>query len=211
MDTSLKPKSGLSFSEKFRTLFLLYNKVKPYFLLAEEVSGKFVIAPVNELRAVLDHVFKSYYFEDKDDENNNLEVEIDKAVRHLKRAGYDALEVIAISKLPEIKKILCNFDVDTIQIAYPDYYSVDKPKLMEIEKYLAERRDGIDTNDFFDEYEKLIAQLLEIDEKISKLVPVLSDVKKRQKHTSLKKNLQNIFIGIIIGVLVAVLVWFFGL
>lgn len=196
-----------NFLNRFKELFELYKTVKSYILLSEEVTGKLVAASVNELRAVLDHLFKSFYFTNEVLDVDKQEAEIYKAFRHLKRAGYDALEVIALYKLPEIKSILNNYSVDTITTGYSDYYTKDRKALSKIEKQLAKDRDGIDGATFFDDFEILITKLLEIDDRISDVVPTLNEIKQKIKKNSNRKVIKNVIVGVVIGLSVSVVSW----
>ena len=90
-----------NFSTNFEELYVLYEQIKELILIAENLTGKYLLAPVNEVRNSYDHLFRCVGIR-----KDNYESEFDSAKRHLKRAGYDACEIIVTFLLKDIKNIL---------------------------------------------------------------------------------------------------------
>jgi len=69
-----------------------------------------------------------------------LDKNFDKAKGHLYRAGYDAYEIIVMSKLAEIKDIKEQFKLEAITTAYPDYFTKVVPVISKAKKELVSAR-----------------------------------------------------------------------
>jgi len=125
-----------SFTNKFLELFKLYIEVKEIVLLAEyeNKQQKFIISSVNELRNSLDHIMRTI------GDPATLDKNFDKAKGHLYRAGYDAYEIIVMSKLAEIKDIKEQFKLEAITTAYPDYFTKVVPVISKAKKELVSAR-----------------------------------------------------------------------
>jgi hypothetical protein len=156
-----------SLTNKFFELFDLYEEVKRIVFLAEyeNKEQKYIISSVNELRNSLDHIMRTF------GSPENLEVNFDKAKGHLYRAGYDAYEIIAISKLAAIKEIKEQFKFEAITIGYPDYFSKVVPVITTAKNELVSARankkidNGLDVKieeKHFNKFEKITTELIKI-------------------------------------------------
>ena len=82
-------------------------------------------------------------------ENNNKEEEdynvknIDKALGHVHRAGFDALDGTVVSLKYEIVQILAPYDIDIITEVMPDYW-MNKQKINDISAKVGELRGAKD-------------------------------------------------------------------
>lgn len=104
---------------KLEELFSLYDKVRQSVILLENFNEeqKMYIAPINQLRSALDHIFKAINI---CDDFEQCEYELIEAKEHLDRAGYDSLELLAY--FDQIS-ILINIDkkVDTMIPSLEEY------------------------------------------------------------------------------------------
>lgn len=67
---------------------------------AELLNKNLSIPSINELRYACYHLLKA----SQKTENSNIEIELDKANRHVKRAYYDGVESVLLLKLEEIEQ-----------------------------------------------------------------------------------------------------------
>jgi hypothetical protein len=134
--SELSPQFHQSFTEKFSELYNLYKEVKNIVFLAEyeNKEQKYIISSVNELRNTLDHIMRSF------DSPEFMDSSFDKAKGHLYRAGYDAYEIVVLSKLAEIKNLKEEFRIEAISLAYPEYFSIDIPTIKKAQLELASAR-----------------------------------------------------------------------
>ena len=128
-----------NFYNKLKKLFPLYENVKKAIILAENFNenSEMYIAPINQLRSALDHIFKSVKIAT---ESESCDYELKEAKEHMERAGYDALELLAGNLGTSVIKKLELYDTDTLTHVFPDYFTQIKPKITEIRQNVAERR-----------------------------------------------------------------------
>ena len=120
-----------SFFEGIRTLYPLYESVTKAIKLGElfDIDHNINLAPINQLRNVVGHIFMAAY---KSYQSEILSNELKEVKEHLERAGYDALEILAILLDTRINNMLSNYTQDTIATIFPRYYSEYRPKLSDI-------------------------------------------------------------------------------
>jgi hypothetical protein len=215
-----------SFTNKFLELFKLYIEVKEIVLLAEyeNKQQKFIISSVNELRNSLDHIMRTL------GDPETLDKNFDKAKGHLYRAGYDAYEIIVISKLAEIKEVKEQFRFEAITTAYPDYFSKVVPTTSRAKKLLVAARankkidNGIkaETEEkHFIAFESIATELIKLVDEIVLQVDGIREVhqniidkenKKKDKELRIlqdqkrKNRRNNLLIGIIAPLIIAIIV-----
>lgn len=215
-----------SFIKKFFDLSKLYVEVKEIVFLAEyeNKEQKYIISSVNELRNSLDHIMRSFISHD------TLEKNFNKAKGHLYRAGYDAYEIIVISKLSEIKEIKEQFRFEAITTAYPDYFAKIVPIITKAKNQLVSARankkidNGLDVETeekHFIKFEKIATELIQIVDELNLHIDGIREVhqeiiekenKKKENELNImqvqqRKNRRNILtIGIIAPFIIAIIV-----
>jgi len=165
-------------------LFPLYERVKSAMLLLEnfDEQREMYVAPINQLRSALDHIFNAAIAK----EVENCDYELKEAKEHLIRAGYDALELFAGSCGASVCSKLNPYDTETLTNVFPEYFTEVKPKISEIQQIVAQLRMGrkIDSDDTFFSSLDLITDLITINTKVDKRIPALqnySDIKVKEK------------------------------
>lgn len=201
-------KNFTEFTEKLERLSNIYKRVKVWILFAENITGNIILATLNEIRNSFDHINRAIYYPDIS------ETEFDEACDHLKRAGYDALEIITIDKLEFIKHSLGSCSPQAISIAYPKYYKEVRPLLSKIEKELAEIRadrggefEENNQNKYikkFEDYEKLVQKLISITDEISDHIP---EIRKVQKSFIRSKTL-NYILTFLLAIAASLIIYF---
>ena len=107
---------------KLEELFSLYDKVRQSVILLENFNEeqKMYIAPINQLRSALDHIFKAINI---CDDFEQCEYELREAKEHLDRAGYDTMELLAANIGITIVEKLKRYDTKTITEVFPYYFT----------------------------------------------------------------------------------------
>jgi len=209
--------------DKLKELYPCYEKVKSAILLVEnfDEEQEMYVAPMNQLRSALDHIFKSVTATDIE----RCDYELKEAKEHMERAGYDALELLAGNLGTNIIKKLQPYNVETLTNVFPDYFTDILPKITDIRQKVAERRmeRNINSNGFFSAYFDEIVELVDINKSVDKKIPALqeySDKKVREKQEqqreeqarTKKERVWNYLwgpsIGFISAALIALLTWY---
>lgn len=193
--------------EKIKGLYETYEKVKLTIIYAENFDPKqeLYLAPINQLRSALDHLFKAIAFPD------DIEYELKEVKEHLDRAGYDAFELFASNLGLTIIKKLGKYPTDVLSIVFPDYFQVIKPKLIEIRSKLAEIRKSKKSNniDSFSSYFSQIEVLLDFDKKVEYTIPAIEEFNQKKIKEKRKERIFNaVVIGIISAVAGGIIVYF---
>jgi hypothetical protein len=191
------------FYRRTNELFALYERVKLCIIYAENFDPKdeLYIAPINQLRSALDHFFKASVHPD------DMDYELKEAQEHLDRAGYDAFEILASNLGKSIVDKLAGYDTDVLTEAFPEYYQVIRPKLIEVRANLAEIRkkkkhskNGVD--DSFSSYFDQVLLLLDYNKTVESHIPSIEEYKKKKKRERRKERLFNV---VIVGILCAII------
>ena len=206
-------KSNSVFLDKLKDLYPLYDRVKKCIIYAEEFDPKheFYLAPMNELRSCLDHIFKAAAHDD------DLDYELNEAKEHLDRAGYDAFELLSVDLQDIITNKLINYSTDTLSQIFPEYYSKIKPKLIEIRANIAELRkrkkySKNGSNEAFGSYFDLVSLLMDFNKQVEYIIPALEEFKQKKIHEEFERSIlekririkERIFNAVIIGICSAV-------
>lgn len=194
---------------KLEELFSLYDKVRQAVILLENFNEKqkMYIAPINQLRSALDHIFKAVNIYD---DTKQCEYEVKEAKEHLDRAGYDALELLAANIGIAIVEKLKRYDTKTITEVFPYYFTTIKPQLTDIKGIVATLRSNkkISTDKSFSAYFEQISILIDIDKKVDTMIPSLDEYEKKKKKEKLKIWGISILSSIISGLLVGIIMFF---
>ncbi len=194
---------------KLEELFSLYDKVRQSVILLENFNEeqKMYIAPINQLRSALDHIFKAINF---CDDFEQCEYELREAKEHLDRAGYDTMELLAANIGITIVEKLKKYDTKTITEVFPYYFTTIKPQLTDIKGIVASLRSDkkIDSDKSFSAYFDHISILINIDKKVDTMIPSLVEYEKKKKKERLKTWVISILSSIISGLLVGIIMYF---
>lgn len=187
----------------------LYTKVRDAVILVENFDRNrdMYIAPLNQLRSALDHVFKAISCA-KDDEPRST-YELKEAKEHLDRAGYDALELLAGSLGNGIIDKLSKYETATLSAVFSEYYQVIKPKLTTIKEIVAVIRSEKkgDAEKSFLAYFDQITEMVEIDKEVDKMIPSLEEYDHKRKMEESKSNVKQTIIAIVGALIGGVLVY----
>lgn len=160
---------------------------------------------------------------------DSLEKNFDKAKGHLYRAGYDAYEVIAISKLEAISEVKDQFGLEAIKIAYPDYFNTVVPLIKETKNELVYARgnkqidNGFDVKteeEHFKKFDKIATELIRIVDELNLYINGIQEVhqnileeenKKKEEEQRIDQDQQrrnrrnNLTIGIIAPIIIGLI------
>lgn len=194
---------------KLEELFSLYDKVRQSVILLENFNEeqKMYIAPINQLRSALDHIFKAINI---CDDFEQCEYELREAKEHLDRAGYDTMELLAANIGITIVEKLKRYDTKTITEVFPYYFTTIKPQLTDIKGIVASLRSNkkIDSDKSFSTYFDQIYILINIDKKVDTMIPSLEEYEKKKKKERLKTWIISILSSVISGLLVGIIIYF---
>jgi hypothetical protein len=203
------------FYGKLKNLCATYEQVKSAIILVEnfDEERRMYIAPINQLRSALDHIFKAVCIAQ---ETENCDYELKEAKEHMERAGYDALELLAGSLGVSIGEKLKPYDTETLTAVFPDYYTLIKPEIIEIKKKVAEFRleRKTDSEKTFLAYFEEIKELVEFNKLIDRMIPSLQDYsdkkaieKRKEEKNSKRQRLWQYFVGFVSAAIIAMLAW----
>lgn len=194
---------------KLEELYVLYDKVRLATILLENFNDehKMYLAPVNQLRSALDHVFKAI---NCNENTNQCDYELKEAKEHLDRAGYDALELLAANIGISIVQKLKKYNTKTITEVFPFYFTTIKPKLTDIKSIVATLRSDKKNNSekSFSEYFEQISMLIDMDKKVDTMIPSLDEYEEKHKKEKVKTWGISILSSIISGLSVGIIMYF---
>lgn len=205
--------------DRLRKLTELYLVVKELMLYFEEVNPeqKSDIQPINELRNAFDHMMRVsavvLEIKPQDSPQDYIRTHIDKAFGHVYRAGYDTVDFLSLTIKSLINEDLEGFSVDAIHKALPEYYSIIKPEIEQINQQIAEYRAQKDVAqndaDHLIDYTETVRKLREYRKKISRALPAIAEIddkKKAETRIATRRDwIKRIAIGIILIVIGALL------
>jgi hypothetical protein len=197
----VEPEQNEKLDDLSRKIASLYIKVKEYVIVSEKLSlgARVSVAALNELRNAFDHCMRvdaarhgltkpgdgaeqhSFTYREK-----NLQ----KALGHVYRAGYDALDILAISKIREIETYVDSYRISTRYRVIPDYTNCVKIPFDEARRQCDDAKKGKDVEPeeinqhpaFFEEYEKALEVFMAILGIFQRYRPGLDDVEKAARE-----------------------------
>ena len=212
-----------NFHEKLKNLLPLYEKVRASMIMLETFDEKqqVYIAPLNQMRNALDHIFNAVKFSN---DSETCDYELKEVKEHLGRAGYDSLDLLSATLGTAAITKLEPYELDILVTVFPDYYTKIKPKITEVQKHITKTRSkrNINCENYFSNYLENIKQLQEINKEIDMRIPSLVEFrdkrereKKEQQRKERKKKKKELIwqylIGPIIGFIsasvIALLTW----
>lgn len=173
-----------SFYESLEKLYDLYDKVRYAIILVENFGKerKMYIAPINQLRSTLDHIFKAVKCAENKEESA---YELKEAKEHLDRAGYDALELLAAYLGMDIVEKVAQYDNETLMAVFPDYFTIIKPQITDIQNKVAILRSEkkINSEISFSAYFDQVSELIEMNKHVDVMIPSLEEFKRKNKKS----------------------------
>ena len=196
-------------------LYNLYNQVNNAIKLAEifDDERKMNIAPINQLRSALDHIFKAICNAQNEQQ---CDYQLKEAKEHLDRAGYDAFEILASIIGLKIIQSLNRYSTNTITEVFPDYYRIIKPRLIDIKESVSLLRSEqkIESEKSFSNYFDQISELKDIDKKVTCMIPSLEEFhtkRNKESRQEYRKKYKIVIIGWIITGLVTIIAALIGI
>lgn len=195
------PEHSAVFLKHLEDIKDLYAEVKEIIILAENFDScnDVYLSPLNELRNTLDHIMRSFIYPHK------VESELNEATEHLYRAGYDAYEVLAINIISKIIGCVEKYNVATISVIFPEYYTEIKQEITNIKIGLADERahkrlDPDTGTKSFTPYKEKVAKLLRFQQICEMRLPDLQKEKRKQKLGGLRSAAASFVTGVIITI-----------
>lgn len=175
--------------EGLEELYDLYDKVRHAIILVEnfDKERKMYVAPINQLRSALDHIFKAIHCAKEQDQSA---YELKEAKEHLDRAGYDALELLAGNLGATIIKKVSQYDNKALTSVFSKYFTDIKPKITDIQNAVAKLRSEkkIDSEKSFSAYFDQITELIDLDKSVDVMIPSLEEFKQKEAETERKEK-----------------------
>lgn len=158
---------------------------------------------INELRNSYDHLIKGIVKSESD------ELELNKAITHLKRAAYDACEIISLDATKTTHGKITKYSTEIITRSLPEYFSKIYPRLIEIKDEISIERSKNDElftdQQHLNKYLSLYNELIEFDKVITKAIIGMEELERKIGKEKRKEKWKNIIINIIGGVIAAVI------
>ncbi len=183
-----------------------YIRIKEYYILCEETDPelKTNLQPLNEFRAALDHTMRIIAITNTTIGNNvniDADAEYTKLISHLKRAYYDICDMLSINYRNKIVDTLEIYDPEIIRAAIPNYYSDIRPMIEKYSEKIATLREqkGIDKDGAdkrMQTYQEIVEGLRAQYDKIKDALPVLEELKSKQKKAKQKDFISKFVVPI---------------
>ncbi len=201
--------------DELTRLASLYSDAKMIILYVEEVDPSFAanIQVIKELRDAFDHVMRLFIKKSTSDENGSYGLaQIDKAVGHVYRAAFDALDGTVLSLKIEINKCLEAYDIEVIKEILPNYWEI-KQLVYKLSDQISENRNGKDVEkshtDLFNKYvsevedlKKAYRQILDAGSTLDECQQNFLSRKRKEENSWWKNNTTSNIIAAVIGGLI---------
>ena len=181
--------------EKWLDFLDKYALVKQLYQESEETDPelKTNLQPLNEFRAVLDHVCRLLQYEMDDSSGTDaaqFDEEYRKARSHICRAFFDVSDMLSINYRNKIIDFLSPFSWEVLRTVLPDYYPAFKPDIERISRRIGTYRNEKgqkDENELFEAYKTDVTVLRDIYIKILNTSPSLNELQnelqsRKRKH-----------------------------
>lgn len=212
----IEDKSKKDIVEQIRRITELYLVVKETIIFFEETSPeqKSDIQPINELRNAFDHFMrvtatwtgiKKHNENDKFTPTEYIQLHLEKCFGHVYRAGYDTADYLALTIKDQITDNLEEYTPEDIKSAIPQYYSIIKPAILEVNNSITDFRTKKDVANLDPSH--LISYIAEIKtlvthyKTIIKATPSLSEIKEKRTREKKQNELYDWAKQIIIGII----------
>lgn len=210
-------------TEQIQEMLDVYFFVKELLLYNEVIDPEGYTSPqiLNELRNAYDHInraLKKKLNPDNPDSTKSDEEyvsqNLDKAIGHVYRACYDALDWLSLNVREEIQESLAPYSHETINTVIPNYYSGLRKEIINYEEKISQLRANkdiasLDQNSLV-EYTEIVKNLQSIRKQINDSMESLSEYEEKRNCEMRKMNytitmrdigvaLFTLFLGIVIN------------
>lgn len=211
----------------YKRFVSLYRTVKSHVIASEKCDreGRLSLPAINEFRNALDHdmrvrgvtILRDLSGPDRADiaPFEYCKQNISKAIGHIYRAGYDALDVISFSLLDEIGRLCDSVSQTTLVAVIPGYGSVIRSRLQDATKMCnaAKANKDVESDNVaeqhFRSYEQAIETLSEVKHTLEEHLPELRRVDAESSQAYLRQRNWTIGIGLASIVISILLTWLF--
>ncbi len=195
--------------EPFQKLISLYAQTKALIIAAEEADEAVAsnIAIIREQRDTLDHLMRvlADTLAEQPRGENYRKDNLDKAIGHLYRAAYDALDSLAIAFKLRLKKALENADNAALSSVFPQYYAsycAEIDQLNERIKLSRSTKDvGTITDNHIEEYRRAVDRLAQITREAEQKVTALTEYAARNKKNARRELVQKLLLMLLSALL----------
>lgn len=169
--------------EQAKRVTVLYPRVKAQIIASEkrDKENRLSIPAINELRNAFDHLMRVQSVIDLNDTSGPerakidpfeyCKINIDKALGHVYRAGYDALDVLSLRLLDDINHNINGYQMSTLVSVFNDFSSEVQVPLDKTIDLCDEAKNEKDVESIeaqyttYNKYEEAIEKLKEIEKK----------------------------------------------
>lgn len=191
-----------------------YIQAKALILYAEEIDpkSKSNIQIIKELRDAFDHLMYTFYGKCQTDPELKIAYSenIDKAIGHVYRATFDALDGAVVSLKELISETLNNYPPEVIEDVIGGYWQI-KIDVMRISDKVAKHREKKthenNNGGVLDSYVEDLEKLKTIYTSILDNGQLLDECFKRLRKKSIKNRIVTIAIGLFIGISCTLFGW----
>lgn len=208
MDELFSPEDVLSEeSKKLEKLHSVYQTAQSIILYSEEVDPTSAsnLQVNKEMRDALDHLMRIYHHKLT---SQNLDKHIiienyEKAIGHLYRAAFDALDGTVMSLTDLISQALNNYSAEVLREVIPRYWEMRKEVLRikeQVSKFRAHKDVGKKSDEMLNAYIGEVNVLDTIYLDILDIGPQLDEYAAHLRTRNIKKTLRDIGIGVIVAI-----------
>lgn len=183
-----KPKDS---SIRWEEIVKKYFIIKQLYIECEETDPelKTNLQPMNEFKAALDHTMRLIAKEKGISKSIKEEEEQKKLLNHLKRAFFDVCDMLSMNYRNKIIDVLQIYSPTQIRTVLPDYYSVERIRIEEINIEIAKLRNdkGQDPENEdvrFETYVQIIQELKDLYAKYKKSIPALEEIRTNDEEVA---------------------------
>jgi hypothetical protein len=172
-----------SVEQSWKDLIRVHQSVKKMLLEFEEFDGKTFLQPIKEQRDALEHVMRARAAEIRlvPQPLAYVRDNLSKALGHEYRALFDIADHYSITIRERIVEMVQPYSPQAIASVAPEYYGVVRPRLEEIDRRIAEIREGKDVAapgedlEVVDHYTKVISELRDYYKLLERRIPALEE------------------------------------
>lgn len=197
--------SSISFdsgeTEQIKEMLDVYFFVKELLLYNEVIDPEGYTSPqiLNELRNAYDHINRALRNKLNPDnpgstkpDDEYVSQNLDKAIGHVYRACYDALDWLSLNVRDEIQESLAPYSHETINTVIPNYYSGLRKEIINYEEKISQLRASkdiasLDQNSLV-EYTDIVKNLQSIRKQINDSMESLSEYEEKRNNEMRKMN-----------------------
>lgn len=188
--------------QKLTKLTEKYIKAKSLILYCEEIdeNSSANLQIIKELRDAFDHTMVVLANKMGLTGNSYIIINLEKAIGHVYRAAFDALDGSVISLKNSITTELEGYEIETIKEVIPNYFEIKKD-INAISEKIAEHRTTKDTSkttdELFDKYVEDLEDLKNIYDSILNYGPEIERYSKEKAKNKRKEIYIKVFISLI--------------